>query len=333
MRFPLHVTLDTIKLQLKNGLLGRERHPIVLMLEPLWTCNLACIGCSVERHTGRLEDRLSVERCLQASDQCGAPLVSICGGEPTVYPELKELIDGLIARKRHIYLCTNTLLLDKRVFGKIEPHKRLSINVHLDGLRETHDYVVDREGVFDKAIEMIKESKKRGYHTITNTTVYRETEIDEVRRLFELLTEIGVDGMLLSPGYQYESVDRDVFLTREDTERKFREVLEWADDYRLTSTPMFLEFAAGLRDYDCSPWSTVTFTPRGWKGPCYLIGKNHTFDWNEFWNGTDWDYWESREDELCQNCRMHSGFEASVMKELPQNPGDMLRLASWNLTG
>jgi hopanoid biosynthesis associated radical SAM protein HpnH len=332
MRFPLHITLDTVKHQMKNALQGNERYPFVMMLEPLWTCNLACIGCSVERHTGKLEDRVPVERCLEAAEECDAPLVSVCGGEPTVYPELRELIDGLIEQKRHVYLCTNALLMEKRVWGKIEPHKRLSINVHLDGLKETHDYVTDREGVFEKAIEGIKGSLERGFHTITNTTVYKETDIGEVRELFDLLSEIGVDGMLLSPGYQYESVDRDVFLTQEDTERKFRQVLEFADDYNITSTPMFLEFAAGLRDYDCSPWSTVTFTPKGWKGPCYLIGKNHYETFEEFWNETDWEYWESREDDLCQNCKMHSGFEASVVQELPESPGDMLRLAKWNLS-
>ncbi len=315
------------------ALRGRKRYPFVLMLEPLYTCNLACIGCATERHTGKLKDRLPVETCLQAVDECGAPAVSICGGEPTIYPELPELIEGIIARKRHIYLCTNALLNDEKVYGKIPPHRRLTINVHLDGMRETHDYVCAREGVFDKAIEMIREGKRLGYHVITNTTVFKETDIDEVEELCELLAGLGVDGMLISPGYQYESVERDIFLTRQDIERKFRRVLEISKKYRLTSTPMFLEFAAGLRDYNCSPWSTVTFTPLGWKGPCYLIGKSHIDSLDEFWNGTDWEYWESRQDRLCQNCAMHSGFEASVVRDLPRHPGDMLRMAAWNLLG
>jgi hopanoid biosynthesis associated radical SAM protein HpnH len=333
MRFPLHITTDSIKHQVKQGLKGNKRYPFVLMLEPLYTCNLACIGCAIERHTGKLKDRLPVETCLQAVEDSGAPIVSICGGEPTVYPELPELIDGIIGRKRHIYLCTNALLMDKNVFGKISPNKRLTVNVHLDGMRETHDYVCAREGVFDKAVEMIEEGLRLGYHVITNTTVYKETEIDELEELCEFLTGMGVDGMLVSPGYQYETVDRDIFMTQQDIQTKFKRVLEISKRYRLTSTPMFLEFAAGLRDYKCSPWSTVTFTPLGWKGPCYLIGKKHTWSWDEFWNETDWDYWESRQDRLCQNCAMHSGFEASVVKELPSNPGDMVRLAAWNLLG
>lgn len=333
MRFPLHITTDMIRHQVKNAVKRNKRYPYVLMLEPLYTCNLACIGCAIERHTGKLEDRLPVEACLRAAEECGAPAVSICGGEPTVYPELPELIDGLIERRRHIYLCTNALLMEERVYGRIAPHKRLTINVHLDGMRETHDYVCAREGVFDKAIEAIEESKARGYHVITNTTIFKETEIAEVEELCDLLSDMGIDGMLISPGYQYESVDRDIFMTRRDMEEKFQRVLEISKKYRLTSTPMFLEFAAGIRDYKCSPWSTVTFTPLGWKRPCYLIGKSYVSSWEEFWSSTDWEYWESRQDDLCQNCAMHSGFEASVVTELRSSPKDMARMAAWNLLG
>ena len=333
MRFPLHITTDMIVHQVRQALKGNRRFPFVLMLEPLYTCNLACIGCAKERHTGKLEDRLSVEACLQAVDDSGAPTVSICGGEPTVYPELGELIEGIIERRRHIYLCTNALLMEEKVFGVIPPHRRLTVNVHLDGLRETHDFVCAREGVFDKALEMIRECKRLGYHTVTNTTVFKQTKIDEVEELCQLLAGIPVDGMLISPGYQYASVERDIFLTRQDTERKFKRVLEISKKYRLQSTPMFLEFAAGLRDYKCSPWSTVTFTPKGWKGPCYLIGKSHTWSWDEFWNETDWEYWESRQDRLCQNCSMHSGFEASGVMELRKKPREMVRMAAWNLLG
>lgn len=331
MRMPLHIATDMIKYQFKQSLKGNKRYPFVMMLEPLYTCNLACLGCAVERHTGKLKDRLPVDVCLAALDACGAPAVSICGGEPTVYPELPELVEKIIARKKHIYLCTNALLLDKKVFDRIEPHKRLTINVHLDGMRETHDYVCAREGVFDKAIEMVQQSKQRGYHVMINTTVFKETDVDEVHQLCKLVTDFGVDGILISPGYQYESVQRDIFLTRHDIERKFKRILEFEKEFPLTSTPMFLEFAAGQRDYKCSPWSTVTFTPNGWKGPCYLIGESHSEDYEEFWNSTDWDYWESRQDERCQNCAMHSGFEASVVMESHSRPSDMARLAAWHL--
>jgi hopanoid biosynthesis associated radical SAM protein HpnH len=333
MRFPLHIMTDAIRYQAVNALKRRKRFPMVLMLEPLYTCNLACLGCSVERHTGKLKDRIPLEECLKAVDDAGTPIVSLCGGEPTLYPELKELISGIIARRRHIYLCTNALLLDKNVFDVIDPHKRLTVNIHLDGLRETHDMVCDRAGTYDKAIEMIGGAKERGYHVTTNTTVFKETKMEEIEELCEVLAGFKVDGMLIAPGYHYESVDHDMFLVREDIDRKFKRVMELAKKYRLMSTPMYLEFAAGLREYDCSPWSTVTRTPLGWKGPCYLIGRDYYKTFTEFWESVDWSYWESRRDPACQNCKMHSGFETSAMLELRKSPRDMARTAAWNFTG
>jgi hopanoid biosynthesis associated radical SAM protein HpnH len=325
---------DQAKHQMEMARKNITRYPMVLMLEPLYTCNLACLGCTTERHTGKLKDRIPVEKCLQAVEVSNAPAVSICGGEPTVYPELKELVDGIIERKRHIYLCTNALLLDKKVFGVIPPHKRMSINVHLDGMRDTHDYVCDRQGVFDKAIEMITQAKKLGYHVVTNTTIFKETKMDEVENLCKLLKSLGIDGMMVAPGYEYESIiDRDIFLDKQQTDEKFRRVLELSRQYRLHSTPLFLEFAAGLRELPCSPWSTVTYTPMGWKGPCYLIGQKYYEEWEEFWNSVNWEYWESRKDFRCKNCRMHSGFEASAVREAVKSPKELARLAAWNILG
>ena len=225
MRFPLHIATDMMKWQLKNWAQGNQRYPYVLMLEPLHTCNLACLGCSPERYNGDLKDRLPLEKCLQAVEDSGAPVVSICGGEPTIYPELAELVEGIIARKRHIYLCTNGILLD-RFFRKGRPHKRLSINVHLDGMKATHDFVVDRQGVFDQAVEKIKEGKRLGYTVCTNTTIYRETSIEEIDEMCAFLTNIGVDGILLSPGYHYEKIKEIHFLYNQDIHQKFQHVLE-----------------------------------------------------------------------------------------------------------
>ena len=333
MRFPVHMMTDTIRNQVKNAIRGNKRFPFVLMLEPLYTCNLACIGCAVERHTGKLKDRLPLEKCIEAVEVSGAPIVSICGGEPTIYPELPQLVDEIIKRKRQIILCTNGLLLDEKVFGTIAPRKRLTINVHLDGMRETHDRVCARKGVFDKAIAMIAAAKRRGYHVTTNTTVFKETSIDEIEELCALVTGLGIDGMLISPGYHYESVRENIFPTRQEIHRKFERVLGLAQRYPLISTPMYLEFAAGRREYDCSPWSTVTYTPRGWKAPCYLIGESYIPDWKEFWEKTDWAYWESRRDRRCANCAMHSGFEASAVRGLRKSPRDMVRMAAWNFLG
>ncbi|MBM3465670.1 MAG: adenosyl-hopene transferase HpnH [Armatimonadetes bacterium] len=333
MRFPIGFSLAQAKYMTAQKRSGRKRYPTVVMLEPLYTCNLACIGCSVERHTGKLKDRLPLEECLKAVDDAGVPIVAICGGEPTLYPELPQLLETLIARGKYIILCTNALLLDQKVFGVIPPSKQLFVNVHLDGLKETHDFVCDRKGVFDKALDMIRESKKRGYLTITNTTIFKETDIEEVEQLCELLTDLKVDGILISPGYHYESVQRDVFLTQEEIHNRFRQVMKLSNKYKLTATPMFLEFAAGLRELACSPYSTVNFTPRGWKGPCYLIGDRYYADFNEFWDTVDWAYWETRQDRRCANCKMHSGFEHSAVEEASRSLKSMMQLAAWHVSG
>jgi hopanoid biosynthesis associated radical SAM protein HpnH len=329
MRFPLHIATDMVKWQLRNWLRGNVRYPYVLMLEPLHTCNLACIGCSPERYNGDLKDRLSLAACLEAVDEAGTPVVSICGGEPTVYPELAELVEGVIARRRHAIVCTNGLLLD-RFYQRSRPHRRLAINVHLDGMRATHDLITARAGVFDRAVAMIREGKQRGYYVCTNTTVYRETAIDEIEELFAYLQGLGIDGMLISPGYHYEAIREDHFLYRHETHEKFRRVLELSRRYRVNSTPLFLEFAAGLRDYPCTPWGNPTRTPKGWKGPCYLIEGQYHPTWKAFWGGVDWDYWESRQDRRCQNCLMHSGFEASAVRHLGRSLRDVWTMARWN---
>jgi len=325
----MHITTDMIKWQFTNWWRGNRRYPLVLMLEPLHTCNLACIGCSPERYNGDLKDRLPLADCLQAVDEAGAPVVSICGGEPSVYPELPELVEGIIARKRHIYLCTNGILLE-RFYARSRPHKRLSINVHLDGMRETHDRVVNRPGVFDQAIAMIKEGKRRGYTVCTNTTIYRETRLEEIQEMCAFLTGVGVDGILISPGYHYEKIRTNHFLFKNEIHTKFTKILELSRKYRLYSTPLFLQFAAGQRDYSCTPWGNPTRTPKGWKGPCYLIEGGYYKTWDAFWTGVNWDYWESRQDPKCHNCLMHSGFEPSVVRNLSASPADMWTMFKWN---
>lgn len=311
---------------------GNKRYPTVLMLEPLYTCNLACIGCSVDRHTGKLKDRMSLETCFAAVEACGAPIVNICGGEPTLYPELPELIEGLIARGKYIILCTNALKLDEKVFGKIAPSPHIFLMVHLDGMRQTHDYVCNRQGVFDKAIEMIKKGKELGYYVYLNTTVFKETSIEEVEDLCKLVDELKANGILISPGYEYESVERDIFLSIDQIHEKFNQIRGFAHKYKINATPLFLEFCAGLRDLPCSPWSTVNYTPKGWKAPCYLIeGEGYYPQWEDFWTKVNWEYWESRKDPRCQNCKMHSGFEHSAVSEAMKTMKGKLQLAAWTL--
>jgi hopanoid biosynthesis associated radical SAM protein HpnH len=332
MRYPMHIATDMMKWQLQNWWRGNPRVPVVLMLEPLHTCNLACVGCSPERYSGDLRNRVPLAKCLEAVDECGAPVVSICGGEPTVYPEIVELIDGIVQRKKHVIMCTNAILLD-RFFKKAAPHKRLTINVHLDGMRETHDFVTQRPGTFDKAIAAIEEGKRCGYTMCTNTTVYRETSVDEIEAMCALLTEKDVDGILLSPGYHYEALEeKDHFLFRDEIHQKFTRIVELTAKYpKISSTPMFLQFAAGKRDYPCTPWGNPTFTPNGWKGPCYLIGDKYYGSWKDFFGGVNWDYWESRQDPRCHNCKMHSGFEPSVVRKLGENLKDVVTMVRWQL--
>src|SRR5205085_4210413 len=219
---------------------------------------------------------------------------------------LPELVQGLIDRGKYIICCTNAIKLDTKVFDVIPPHPQFFLMIHLDGMRETHDYVCNKGGVFDTAIAMIKEAKKRGYVTMVNTTVFKETEVSEVEDMCKLVEDLRADGILLSPGYEYESVEKDIFLTRDQIHEKFRAIRNFSDKYKVNATPMFLEFAAGLRELPCAPWSTVNYTPNGWKAPCYLVeGEGFYENWSDFWEKTNWEYWESRLDHRCQNCKMH----------------------------
>ena len=333
MRYPIGFTMAQARHRTKMERSGSKRYPTVLMLEPLYTCNLACLGCSVERHTGKLKDRMSLETCFKAAEDCGAPIVNICGGEPTLYPELKELISGLIERGRYIIMCTNALKLDTKVFNVIPPSDHFFLMIHLDGMRQTHDYVCNREGVFDKAVEMIKKARELGYHVYINTTVFKETSVEEVEDLCRLVDDLKAKGILISPGYEYESVERDIFLTKDQIHDKFKQIRAFSPKYKVSATPVFLEFAAGLRELSCAPWSTVNYTPKGWKAPCYLVeGEGYHDDYNSFWDKTDWAYWESRKDPRCQNCKMHSGFEHSAVSEAMKTVGGTMKLAAWSIS-
>ena len=332
MRFPIGFSMAQAKHRARMNRAGRKRYPTVLMLEPLYTCNLACIGCSVERHTGKLKDRMDLETCFKAVEDCGAPIVNLCGGEPTLYPELPQLVQGLIDRGKYIILCTNAIKLDSKVFATIAPHPQLFLMIHLDGMRETHDYVCNKEGVFDIAVDMMKEAKKRGYIVMVNATVFKETKIEEIEEMCGMAESLNTDGILVSPGYEYESVEANIFLTKDQIHEKFMRIRELARRYKINATPLFLEFAAGMRELPCSPWSTVNYTPMGWKAPCYLVGEAFYKDWDEFWDKTDWAYWESRKDPKCQNCKMHSGFEHSAVEEAMKTLKGRLQLAAWSLS-
>ena len=333
MRYPLDFTITQA---MYMGKMGRKtkRFPTVCMLEPLYTCNLACRGCTKERHTGKLEDRLTPEQCLHAVEECGVPIVSVCGGEPLIYPELPQLLEELIRRGKYIIMCTNSLLVEKKFFNIIPPDRHLFVNVHLDGMAKTHDMICNRPGTWEQIIANIRHCKERGYLTICNCTVFRETDVDELEELCKLLTDIHIDGILISPGYNYENSEADVFLSLKETFEKFNRIRQFADKYKISSTPAFLEFAAGMREVECSPYSTVNYTPKGWKSPCYLIDDSEFYpDYKTFWESTDWEYWEAHKDRRCANCRMHSGFEQGCVRQAMAKFSDMLKMIKWQFSG
>ena len=332
MRFPLQFTVAQYRHRRNMIRKGHRRFPTVLMLEPLYTCNLSCLGCAAERHTGKLQDRLSVAECLAASDACGAPIVNICGGEPTLYPELPDLVSRLIERGRHVLCCTNALRLKDRILNVIPPHPQFQIVVHLDGMRETHDRVAQRPGMFDTVVDAIRSAKQARYIVMINTTVYTDTSVEEVEELFRLSHELRTDGVLVSPGYEYATAQQDLFLRGDAISEKFRRIRAIARDYKVNVTPVFLDFAAGDLDLPCAPWSTVNYGPGGWRSPCYLIGERSHFDWETFWRETNWEYWERRTDPRCRNCRMHSGFEHSAVEHAMRTFGGKLKLFWWTVS-
>jgi hopanoid biosynthesis associated radical SAM protein HpnH len=308
----------------------RKRFPLVLMLEPLHACNLTCTGCGrIREYQTSIASRLTLEQCLAAVDECGAPVVSICGGEPLLYPEIGALVRGILARNKHLYLCTNALLLRKKL-GEFQPDPRFFINVHLDGLEQTHDLCVEREGVFQEAIEAIRAARAAGFKVCTNTTIYRETDMREIERLFEFLEPFDLDGHMLSPAYGYSAVDdREIFLTREDVHEKFQDIGRLAKRFKLNSTPSYLSFLRGERDLPCTAWGNPTYNVMGWKGPCYLITDAHHESFEELMTRTAWESYGHGNDPRCEHCMVHCGFEPSAALGINARPGDSLKLLTW----
>ena len=311
----------------------RKRFPLVLMLEPLHACNLTCTGCGrIREYDETITERVPLEKCLAAVDECAAPVVSLCGGEPMMHPQIGPLTAGILERKRHVYLCTNGMFLVKRLH-EFRPSRRLFFNIHLDGLRETHDRAVERDGVFDAAIEGLRAAKKAGFMVCTNTTVYRETDMKEIEALFEFLEPLGVDGHMLSPAYGYAAVGtREIFLTREEVREKFKNVSRIFRRFRLTSTPAYLEFLQGGRELPCTAWGNPTYNIRGWKGPCYLITDAHWKSFDDLMNQTPWRNYGYGNDSRCEHCLVHCGYEPSAALGVNARLGDSLKMLKWALS-
>jgi MoaA/NifB/PqqE/SkfB family radical SAM enzyme len=392
MRFPLPLTAKIASYIIQKKLSGVKKFATVLQLEPLHTCNLTCTGCGrIREYSTSLKDVMSLEDCLGAAVECEAPMISICGGEPLIYPHIDALVDGLIQQKRIVYICTNGVFMRKKmreymaaewakgglarsaieekmaelVSGEllteaqaeeirtaeklpahpIRPHGWMYWNVHLDGLERTHDLIVEREGVFKECIAAIRMAKALGYQVASNTTIYKETDMGEIERLFEYLSWLGVDGHTITPGYDFDAAKDDMrkrlnlqpenfFLTREMTREKFADILEWGRRYTLFGTPIFFEFLAGRRDLTCSAWAIPTRNVRGWKGPCYLMTDAHHASYRDLLETTDWSKYGVVDgvarDKRCENCMVHCGYEPTATLGLNSQPGDTWKNIAFN---
>ena len=312
---------------LRQKLAGRKQYPLVLMLEPLFRCNLACAGCGKIQYPAHiLKKQLSPEECLRAVDECGAPMVSIPGGEPLMHPQIGEIVEGLVARKKYIYLCTNALLLNEKLH-LFKPSKYLTFSVHLDGQREEHDLAVCREGGYDIAVDAVREALKHGFRVTTNTTLFDGANAKSVRAFFDEMMELGVEGMMLSPGYSYDKApDQKHFLGRARTRRMFRAILSNRDpNWRFNLSPLFLEFLMGKRTYPCTPWGMPTYNVFGWQKPCYLLQDGYAETFAELLATTEWqNYGTESGNPACANCMVHSGYEASAVNATFSSLGGFL---------
>jgi hopanoid biosynthesis associated radical SAM protein HpnH len=314
---------------LKQKLLGRKRYPLVLMLEPLFRCNLACVGCGkIDYPDPILNRRLSVEECLQAVDECGAPMVAIPGGEPLIHRDIGEIVKGIVARKKFVSLCTNALLLEKKL-DLFEPSPYLFFSVHLDGLKEHHDRSVSQEGVFERALSAIKAAKARGFIVNVNATIFDGHSAADVAAFLDLTEKLGV-GVSISPGYAYERApDQDHFLSRRKTKELFRRIFELGrgKGWNLLHSTLYLDFLAGNQSYHCTPWGMPTRNIFGWQKPCYLLGEGYVKTFRELMETTDWDAYGTGRYEKCANCMAHCGYEPTAADASFANPLKALWIA------
>jgi hopanoid biosynthesis associated radical SAM protein HpnH len=324
MGIPLQQQIRIGAYLLKNHLMGTKRYPMVLMLEPLFRCNLACAGCGkIDYPDEILNQRLSVADCLQAVDDSGVPVVSIAGGEPLLHKEMAEVVQGIIDRKKYVYLCTNALLMEKKL-DQYKPSPFLIWSVHLDGDQEDHDRSVCQDGVYDRAVKAIKAAKARGFRVNINCTLFNNAVPERVANFFDDVKAMGVDAITVSPGYAYERApDQQHFLSRQTTKQLFRDIFKRGDNgkrWSFSQSTMFLDFLAGNQTYHCTPWGNPTRTYFGWQRPCYLLGEGYAQTYKELMEETDWDKYGTGNYEKCANCMVHSGYEASAVKDMFRNP-------------
>src|SRR5947207_3921434 len=308
----------------RQQLTRRRRYPLVLMLEPLFRCNLACAGCGkIDYPAEILNQRLSVEQCLAAVDECGAPVVSIAGGEPLLHKEIDAIVAGIVARRKFVYLCTNALLLQKRL-GLFKPSPYFVWSVHLDGDKEMHDRSVCEDGVYERAVLAIQAAKQQGFRVNINCTLFNDADPERVARFFDSVGALGVDGITVSPGYAYERApDQQHFLNRAKTKQLFRDIFRrgrGGKAWSFSQSGLFLDFLAGNQDYRCTPWGNPTRTVFGWQRPCYLLGEGYARTFTELMEETDWDSYGTGNYEKCADCMVHSGYDATAVVDSVHHP-------------
>ncbi|HXW31287.1 MAG TPA: adenosyl-hopene transferase HpnH [Xanthobacteraceae bacterium] len=324
MGIPLLQAITVGAYVVRQHLAGRKRYPLVLMLEPLFRCNLACAGCGkIDYPDEILNQRLSVAESLEAVDECGAPVVSIAGGEPLLHRELPQIVKGILARRKFVYLCTNALLMEKKL-DQYQPSPYFVWSVHLDGDQEMHDRSVCQRGVYDRAVAAIHAAKQRGFRVNINCTLFNNVDPEQVASFFDRVRGLGVDAITVSPGYAYERApDQEHFLHRSKTKQLFRDILSrgrGGRNWSFSQSGLFLDFLAGNQEYRCTPWGNPTRTVFGWQRPCYLIGEGYAKTFRELMDDTDWDSYGTGNYEKCANCMVHSGYEATAVKDSIAHP-------------
>ena len=324
MGLPLQMVLSLGRYLVTRKLKNDGRFPLVVMLEPTHRCNLSCVGCGrIREYRDTLDQVLTVDECLASTEEAGAPIVAVSGGEPLLHPKIDEIVAGILSQGRFVTLCTNGLLLEESL-QKFTASTAFSFSVHVDGLAETHDRLAGRSGTFASAMRAIGTAKKKGFRVLTNTTVYNDTSPAEITQLLALLMERDVDGVLLSPGYGFEAVEAEIFLDADQIDDRFREILSANHKVRFYNTPLYLQFLRGQMDLSCTPWGNPTRTPQGWKRPCYLLTDGYCDSHLELMEETNWERYGPGRDPRCANCRVHSGFETSAILEMSK-PATLLK--------
>lgn len=331
MAFPPQLMLHLGRYLMAKKIAREERFPLVLMLEPTHRCNLACAACGrIREYRATLEQTLSVDECLASAVEADAPVVAVSGGEPLLHPGIGDIVAGLVSQGRFVYLCTNGLRMQASL-EQFTPSSHFSFNVHLDGLAETHNRLAGRAGTFERALDGIEAAKRAGFRVCTNTTVYKTTGPDEIVQLVSCLMDRGVDGVLMSPGFSYEAVGDDLFLTRRQIHQTFQAILANLKKARFYNTPPYLAFLKGERELPCSPWGNPTRTPQGWKQPCYLLTDGYRSSFRQLMEETDWERYGPGRDPRCANCKVHSGFEASAVLAMSRS-AELFRAMAWSVT-